>query len=96
MVIRFFYDDPLVEFTHGRANLDLCHGEDLNHRFAHMAFVRQKILTFVPREVLLLLEKQYSEKTQFGLTDHQSVIKHIALLIHEVRITHYNSLFVLN
>ena len=79
-LIRFFIDDPLLPVTHGRYRPNSYLSQDFDHRLAHGAFVRKCAQPFIPREMLLLLEKSYSQSSQFGSHAHLLITQQIAAI----------------
>ena len=86
MFIRFFGDDvPLVGATDKiYCDRDLFM-DTFDRKLAHMSFLREPVLTYIPRELLLLLEKHYSDESQFGRNNHDLLLTHIANILYEVK-----------
>ena len=85
LLMRFYKDgDPFVQVTAGRYRPQSYLKEDMQHRFHHIDFLREPSHTYIPREILLFLEKNYALENQFGSINHGLLIDHIAQLIYEV------------
>ena len=84
MPVRSFSDDdPFVHITDGRATPSDYLLEDFDQRLVHTAFIRRRS-TFIPRELLSLLDPQYSLDSKFGPENHEKILTQIVHLLHEV------------
>jgi hypothetical protein len=87
MRIRFFGSDvPLINPSQGIFSDSHSPIDTVEKKLAHVAFMREPALTFIPRELFLLMEKQYARESQFGPKNHAMLLSHIALIVHEVKI----------
>ena len=84
MPVRSFNnDDPFVDVTAGRSNPADYLLESFDQRLLHTAFIRRRS-TFIPREILLFLDENYSHESRFGPENHRKILLQIVQLLHEV------------
>ena len=86
MKIRFYCDSPLIPASFGRHDPKSYLSENFNERLEHINFMRNPSHPFIPRELLLFLEKSYARDNQFGPANYALLVHHIAQIIYEVSI----------
>ena len=84
MHIRCLTDDePFIMTTDGRLKPEKCLLETFDEKLLRHSFLRHSA-TFIPREMFLLLKKQYAQDSQFGSNNHSKLLSQIVLILQEV------------